>query len=315
MAGFLLALNLVVPMLVYMAAGVAARKGRIIQEQAFRQLNELVFRVMLPLSLFLDIYQADLRSIVQPRLFLLLAAAILLIFGVAWWLVPRFVPNRADAATIVQGVYRSNFVLYASAISRSLCGEAGAAVTAALAVMVVPLFNIMAVILFESMRGGKADLRQLLLRILQNPLVEAGILGAAANIFRIQIPTLLATPLNVLGDAATPIALVVLGGLLSWNSLASHKSYLIVTVALRLVFVPLLAIPLFIALGYRNVELVAVFAAFATPIGVSSTPMAQSMGGNGKLAGEMVAVSAVCSVFTLFLFVWALAALGYIASP
>ena len=315
MASFLLALNLIIPMLVYMAAGVAARKGRIMQEQAFKQLNEMVFRIMLPLSLFLDIYQADLSSIVQPRLFLLLAAAILLIFGAAWWLVPRFVPNRSDAATIVQGIYRSNFVLYASAISRSLCGEAGAAVTAALAVMVVPLFNIMAVILFESMRGGKTDLRRLLLRILQNPLVEAGILGATANLFGIRIPSLLVTPLNVLGNAATPIALLVLGGLLSWNSLASHKGYLFVTVAFRLVVVPLLALPLFIALGYRNVELIAIFAAFATPMGISSTPMAQSMGGNGELAGEMVAVSAVCSVLTLFLFVWALAAMGYISSP
>jgi predicted permease len=38
--------------------------------------------------------------------------------------------------------------------------------------------------------------------------------------------------------------------------------------------------------------------------------MAQVMGGNGAMASEIVAVSTVCSVVTIFLFVYVLSVMG-----
>lgn len=78
---------------------------------------------------------------------------------------------------------------------------------AALSAVVVPTFNILTVILFETARGGKVPARKLLTGIFMNPLVDAGILGIVVGLLEIRLPELLAEPLEKLGEAATPLAL------------------------------------------------------------------------------------------------------------
>lgn len=310
MGNLLLAFRVVVPLVIYMAAGGLIRKLKILEEEHFKRLNSMIFQTLIPLSLFFDVYASDLKMAFQPKLFGAAAVLILLLFGLSWAVVPRFIKEPPDAVVVVQGIYRSNYVLFGTAISAALCGEAGEAMTAALAVVVVPLFNVLAVILFESLRGRGARPAELVLHVFQNPLVDAGLLGALFNLLEIPLPDMLAAPLMTLGDIAAPLALLVLGGLLSFRSMVSHRTYLLSTVACRLILVPMIAMMVSVVLGFRGEALVALLAAFASPVSVSSAPMAQSMGGNGALAGEMVAVSSAGSVLTLFLFVLALSELG-----
>ena len=259
-----------------------------------------------------DLYRSDLQTAAQPRLFMMVSTGIFLVWAICWCVVPRLTGERRDAATIAQGIYRSNYVLFGTTIGLSLCGEQGAAVTAALVVVTVPLFNALAVILFETARNSTTDPKQLLIGVLKNPLILAVAAGAACNLLHVPLPELLASPLEKLGSIASPLALVVLGGMLSMQSIAEHKKYLTGAVLGRLVIVPLLMLSVFALCGYRGPELVAVLAVFGSPTAVSSTPMAQAMGGNGKLAGEIVAVSSVCSILSLFCFVVALVQMGLI---
>lgn len=312
MYGLLLAVNVVVPLIVYMLVGVFIRKCNILSEEHFKKLNEMIFRILIPLALFFDVYDSDFRALFQPKLYLFTIIMIVSICAVSYIAASKFVHNKSDAVTITQGIYRSNYVLFGGTIAASLCGERGAAITAALAVIVVPLFNMSAVILFETLHDSKAKLSYMLLHIFQNPLVDAGILGAIFNLLNVQIPDILRMPLMTLGNIATPLALVTLGGLLSLKSMISHRRYLIVTVVCRLVVIPMLALAIAIAFGFRYEALVALFAVFASPTAVSSTPMAQSMGGNGELAGEIVVISSIGSVLTIFLFVVGMAELGFI---
>ena len=72
---------------------------------------------------------------------------------------------------------------------------------------------------------------------------------------------------------------------------------------LRFVFYALVSVLLLIALCM-------LLMLFATPIATSSYPMAQSMGGDGSLAGELVALTNMGSVVTLFLFIFTLSRMG-----
>ncbi len=91
-----------------------------------------------------------------------------------------------------------------------------------------------------------------------------------------------------------------------------HWKYLASTAAVRLVTAPLLMIFTGAFFGYRADILVVILAVFASPTAVASAPMAQTMGGNGELAGEIVASTSVLCVFTLFLFVFGLSQIGLI---
>ena len=54
-------------------------------------------------------------------------------------------------------------------------------------------------------------------------------------------------------------------------------------------------------MGFRGIALAGLFLVFASPTAASSYPMAKELGGNGELAGLIVAVNNVCSLMTIFL--------------
>ena len=58
-----------------------------------------------------------------------------------------------------------------------------------------------------------------------------------------------------------------------------------------------------IAVGMEPLERFVLLTMFATPTAAASFPMAQNMGGDSKLAGELVVCSTVVSVVTIFLWV------------
>lgn len=312
MGSFMMAVTVVSPLLVYMAIGAFIRKCDIFTVDNFKKLNVMIFRIFIPLALFCDVYRADLGESIRPGVFAFVMVMVLAVFVAAWISVSRRVKNPADASTIIQGIYRSNYVLFGSSVAASLCSAEGVALVAALAALVVPLFNILAVILFEVKRGGNIRPEEVIKNILKNPLVEAGILGCIFSGFHIPIPQILLQPMMKLGSIATPLALVTLGGMLSVGSIVNHRKYLIAATVGRLVAVPLVALSIAVLMGIRGNTLVAVLAVFASPTAVASGPMAQSMGGNGMLAGEIVAATSVGSIVTIFAFVFTLLQMGFI---
>jgi hypothetical protein len=312
MKSITLAISVVFPLLVYMLVGGWIRRSGILSKQQFQAINGMVFRIFIPLTLFFHIYHADLKDSIQGSIFGFVLAAILITFAVSWIVVSRTIHDEADAATMIQGLYRSNYVLFGNYVAVSLCGQNGVALVAALAAMVVPLFNILAVILFECKRGGSVRLSDVLLHIVKNPLVQAGVLGCFFQLFSIPIPSLLEEPLQTLGDIATPLALVTLGGLLSFDSILHHRAKLLAVNFGRLVIIPLIWLTAAILLGIHGETLIAVLAVFASPTAVASAPMAQEMGGNGALAGEIVATTTTFCIVSIFLFVAALSGMGFI---
>lgn len=313
MSSFMLALSVVLPLVVYMTVGGLIRKFRIFSKEDFKKLNGLIFKIFIPLTLFVNVYCADLSDALQPDVFLLVLIQILVLYFASLYIVPKIVKDKQDASTLIQGMYRSNFVLFGTTIAASLCGDGGVALVSALSAMVVPLFNILAVILFETNRGGSVSFSKVLISITKNPLVQAGILGTVFSLLHIDIPDFLMGPIRNLADIATPLALVTLGGILSFDSMKKHRRYLVSAAAVRLVIAPLLMILTSVLAGYQGEVLVAILAVFASPTAVASAPMAQTMGGNGELAGEIVATTSVLCVFTLFIFVFAMSRMGLIS--
>lgn len=312
MASFMLAFGAVFPMFCYMALGRLIGWLKWLDYEDFRKVNNVIFEFFIPCMLFSSIYNSDFREQANFRLIALVLITVLLIFGLSWLLIPRFVAEPRNQSVLIQAVYRSNYVLFGMLLAANIYPGADLGVVAALAAFLVPLFNILAVILFESFRGGRVTLAVILQKIARNKLVWAGFLGAFMAISGLRLPVMLADVIANIGSVALLLALVCLGGMLSLNSIKHDASMLIFALAARLVIVPLAAVSLFALLGYRNIELVAVLAAFGSPNAVAGAPMAYAMGGNGDLAGEIVAASSAFAIITIFLFVLVLRASGLV---
>ena len=301
---FVIAFGVVFPILFYMALGVAVRKAKLLNAEAFRQVNRLVLRVFLPIKLFLEIYQSDFTSVLRPGLILYGLATVLAAFAVSWRTVGRFVKDRRDAPTLIQMLYRANYVLFGLSIAENMYPGQNLSIVSVLAAFVVPMFNILAVILFEVYRGGEnISLARLLLGVLKNPLVIGSALGLWCNGLGLPLPQLLQKPLQNLGAIATPLALVCTGATLTFGGLRRYRRCLMWATAGRLVILPGIFLTLAVMMGFRGMELTALFLIYACPVAASSYPMAVELGGNGELAGLGVAVSHVACLVTIFLWI------------
>lgn len=312
MENFMMAVSVVLPLIVYMSVGRLIRNMGILKPDHLKAVNAMLFRIFIPLALFFNVYDAEFSEAFQADVFAFALIGVLAVFVVLWLVVSKCVRDDRNASTIIQGTYRSNFVLFGATVAASLCDKDGVALVATLAAVVVPVFNMLAVILFEVKGGRKVRAGEIILNICKNPLVDAGVLGCIFSAFQLKLPSLIAQPLASLGEAATPLALVILGAMLSFESAVRHRKYLIAATVGRLVLVPLPVLVLAVWMGMRGNALIALVAVFASPTAVASVPMAQMMGGNEMLAGEIVTSTTVCSILTIFLFVFGLSGMGFI---
>lgn len=301
---FVISFQIIFPILFFMAVGVVIRQTKLLGEEAFGQINRLVFRVFLPIKLFLEIYRSDFGSVFQPKLLLYGLLSVAVIYALAWVSVGHFVKDRKDAPTLIQMIYRSNYVLFGLSIAENMYPGENLSVISVMAAFVVPLFNILAVILFEVYRGGeKLSIPHLLKGIARNSLVIGSVLGLLVKAVGIELPALLQKPLTDLGAIATPLAIVCVGATLTFDALKKYKKYLVWSTMGRLVIVPGLFLGLSVALGFRGIELAGLFLIYASPVASSSYPMAKELDGNGELAGLGVATSNVACLLTMFLWI------------
>ena len=77
--------------------------------------------------------------------------------------------------------------------------------------------------------------------------------------------------------------------------------------------VPVVFLSIAIALGYRGPELGALLALYASPTAVTSFTMAEHMGGDGELAGQIVTVGSMLSLATIFAAIVILENLGMLS--
>ena len=81
-------------------AHVALVPGAAFLDEGFcRKCNTFCFKTFLPLMIFMNVYNSDLESAVQPGAFLFAAAAVLVIFAAAFLIIPRIVKKgNVDSA-------------------------------------------------------------------------------------------------------------------------------------------------------------------------------------------------------------------------
>ena len=299
------------PLYFYMAAGAVLRRMKVLKTEDLPKLNGLLFRSFLFFSLFNNVRNADFSGADSGRLMLFGVAFALFLFALYFFMVPRFVKDPRQAPVVVQAAYRSNFVLLGMAYAEQLCGADNLGPVSLLVTVVVPVFNLLAVLTFELRPGSRVHLGKVLLSILKNPLIVASLLGGLCAALHIAFPEYLDKPMRSLGSAATPFAMVLVGASLTLKSLSKNKKMVLIVSAVRLILSPLLVVPVAVLLGFRDAALVGVMTATAAPTAVVSVAMSYELGGDGELAAEIVATTSLLSLFTMFLWVLALRGMGY----
>ena len=310
MENFLVCLNAILPVFLTLGVGVLARCAGIIRESEVPRMNAVAFKVFMPLMCFYNIYSSDLSSSVRPSLMLYSALAVLGVYLLSWLLGRRFVRELPQRGVVIQGLYRSNFLILGFPVVTSLLPEEDAGVVAVLAAVVVPLFNILAVLTLESCSGEKRSRARLLLDCLKNPLVLGSAAGVLALLLGLRLPVGVEHAVRDLSRVASPLMLFLLGAFLRFSSFRGQAARLVSVCLGRLLVFPALALTGAALLGFRGMEFAALIAAFASPTAVASFTMAEQMGGDAELAGNIVVVTSLFCSLTMFLWCYLFKSLG-----
>ncbi len=317
MESLIFAVNAVSPIILTVVVGYFLKKAGLINTSLAKAMNKLVFRVFLPSMLFLNVYNIQDFGTIDLGYIAYSAIVVLLIFGLSLPAVIWFEKRSGRRGVLLQATFRSNYALIGIPLAQSLFGDEGAMIATVLSAAVIPLFNVLAVISLTVFRSGgeKPSVKKILLDIVKNPLIQSIALGlvvlgiratfASAQIsFRLDEIQPLFTVLRYLSNLATPLALLVLGAQFEFSAISALKREIIFGTVIRTVIVPILGVGtawLFFSDIFGGAHFAAFVAMFATPVAVSSVPMAQEMDGDTELAGQLVIWTTLVSAVSVFL--------------
>lgn len=312
MESLILSFNAVAPVFLLMAVGYTVKGLGVVDKSTFNAINKLVFKLFLPVLLFYNVYTTDSIETLDAKLILFTVLGVFAVFIIGYFIVLRISDNNKKRGVILQSFFRSNFAILGIPLINSICKDNVTGLTYLMVAVVVPLFNVLAVVCFELFKKENKgiDIKALLKGVVTNPLIIGCVIGVIFYLFNIPLPYVVEKAVSDISKVATPLAIIVLGGSFTFLSMKGYVKELLISVSSRLLIVPLLVLSLAVAMGFRGEALACLLIVFGAPVAVSSFSMAQQMGGDEELSAQVIVVSSVMCIFTLFLWIFVINSLG-----
>jgi len=302
-------INTLAPVFLIIALGAALRSRGFLSAQLAAQISRLVYWVGLPALLFAKVALAEQIGAGAGKV----AALVLIGMGacivLALILAALLRMPGPQVGTFVQAAYRGNLayvslpvVFYAFAnVEGEAGGEQAQSLAALSLALVVPLYNIAAVValLASQHRFGRKAAGRMVRQIVTNPLLLACVAGFAWQQVGPEMPMAARRTLGAVGQFALPLALLCVGATLAGTSFRGGTGLSVLAAAVKVGFAPLIGFAAAGVLSAGPRETSVALIMLACPTAVASYVMADQMGGDRTLAAGGVAVSTVASVVSL----------------
>lgn len=304
---FLFAFNITAPIFVMLFLGVWLKKRKLINDEFISSASRLVYTIGLPVMLFSTSATADLSHITDWNLLIAFGVMTLVVFTGSLLSARWHCKDVRDQGVFIQGAFRGNLAILGLAFCANAYGEQGLALASLPVAMTVVLYNMMSVyVLNRSLHYARDAIGPTVKGIVKNPLIIAIFLGFAVNALAIKIPGILLESGKYLSQMVLPLALICIGGALTFSGLTRIDSATLGACIWKLILSPLIACGIAIALGLNGDALVILFLLAATPTATISFVMVQAMKGNSELAANIIAQTTLWSLLTVTLGMWLL---------
>lgn len=308
---FIVAVKAIIPLFILIGMGIYVRWRKMLTDTELQHVNAMVFRVFFFCMMFYNMYTTTIATAFRPRLMAFTVTALFVMLLVSGIVVCTVEKDNRSRGAMLQGLFRSNFVLLGLPLVENIFGPEAVAVPTMMIAVVSPIYNIVSIFMLESFRGkGNFSLASSFVKVLQNPMIVGALLGLFFVITGISVPEPLLKPVRQIAYCTSPVALLILGASFRFGTVSEEKRNLAILVLGRLLVIPALVMGTAYYMGFRGVDFVTILCIFATPCAVASFAMAQQLGSNAELAGNGVVVTSAFSSITLFFWVVLFKALG-----
>lgn len=298
MEAFLAVTGKVAVILIFIVLGYVTVKCGLFSQKGLSEITSLLLYVVTPCLIVSSFLSAESGSLDAWSMFLgfaLPAASIVLSIAISYLFFGKEEHSRRKVlrfslifcnvgfmgVPLVQGIVGTEGVLYGSffiVVFNVICWTYG----------------------YTMMGGGKIRLKTLLL----NPGVIGLVIGMPLYFFDVQLPELITSPIEMIADVNTPLAMIVVGGYVArvkWKEFISDLAVYKMA-ALRLVIAPALYLIVALLVRPNDTLLLSSVIQAATPVAANTVLFAVQFDGDAALASKSIAVTTALSVITIPLF-------------
>jgi malonate transporter len=287
------------PVFILIALGYLARRSRIMAPEAFGAVNRFGYFVLYPAFLFTIVTQADFSNVDALPFVLGVLLGFAVMIAVAFSLRLVFRGDGPAYSSVFQGVLRWNgFPILAAATA--IYGQGGLELIGIAFGPLVFVVNIVCVIVLARYGAAKAaNWRAVLDQIIANPLILACAAGLAMQAIGFTDFGPVSRALDLLGDAAMPVALITVGAGLDFSALRADAAKIGTATFIKLVVAPLVIWQAALLMGASPLAAAVAAGIGATPTAAAGYTLAREMGGDARLIAAIITATTIVSFFTM----------------
>jgi hypothetical protein len=291
----------ITPIFLLIGLGCFAHNRGFIPSEFLGPANRLIFYFAIPAMVFRAISRASLRDDFHGGVLLATLFAATLAYGCVWLFcrLLRIPPQRAGG--MIQSAGHGNLGYIGLPFAFYFLGEAGLIKAGIISGFLMILQNILSISALQSFSsknhhgyGGQGSL-------LGNPVIISSLAGIAVSGLGFTLPQIAQRTLDMLGDLAPPMALLLIGASISFKSMREHLRTVIVCVFTKLFLLPAVGLALYVMFGWPASDYLPGLILLACPTATMAYVMARELGGDPDFAVAAISASTLFSAVS-FLF-------------
>ena len=295
-------LNSLFPVFALVVLGVCLKHFKITGDVFLQTADRLVYFIFFPAMLFWKIGGAQTGATIPWRFCGAALAAAAVTYIASALALKVFRISAFQAGSFSQSCYRFNTYI-GMAIILSALGEPGVRHFGILIGFIIPFVNVLAVATlswYGETDGSRENRIGLTLKALvSNPLVLACLAGLLYARVINTFPVFIDNTLSLVSMVTLPLALLSIGGSLTFKSLAGYMRPSLVAAGIKLVLLPLVGYGFLNLFAVTRFEVQTGMIFFALPTSTALYVLSSQLGSDTRLAAASIVLSTVLSFVSL----------------
>ena len=296
----------IIPIFVIIILGWLARVYGFIRNEFIAPANRLVFYLAIPAMVFRSVSRASLNSHFDGKVVGLAMLSMCIVFGVAWILARKAAMPRGRRGSFIQNSFHGNLGYIGLAVSFYYLGPEGFVKASILAGFLMILQNLLGVVALQvnAPHNSASQSRWLpALKIAGNPIILSALAGILVSMTALPVPLVLGRCLDILGDLALPLALLIIGASLSFDMVQSKLKAVLACGLLKLILLPAIGFILYRLFNVLPEAYLPGIILLASPTATVTYVMSKEMQGDSEFAVATISLNTLLSsvAYTIWL--------------
>jgi len=295
-------INTIIPIFVLIVLGWLAGRRGFLPASFLGPANRLVFYLAIPAMIFRVLSKTDFHAEFDVQVVAGTVLALIIVFAVAWGVGARLHLKKGQRGSFIHTTFHGNLGYIGFAVVYYFLGAQGLARASIIASFVILVQNFLAVLVLQvyssDVRSHFQNLRTIILNIIANPVIISAVAGMLFSIFTIPVPLVIGRSLDILSSLALPLALLIIGGSISFSFMRSKMAFILMACTLKLIALPTIGLITFKLMNLAAGDYLPGIILLATPTATVTFVMANEMKGDPDFANAAISLSTILSAGT-----------------